>query len=168
MNSVNWQFLFLSANGRIGQKDFWIGFAILFVAGFILGLIPVIGQIAQLAMIYCWVCLYSKRLHDFGKTGWLAAVPFGIWAIAGVLAVMAVIGGSAAAIGAAGSGVGEAAAAGGMMAALGGMALVMMLAFLVWIGFTLWVGLTKGDPASNQYGAPTASMFGGSTTPTTV
>ena len=165
---MNWQFLFLSANGRIGQKDFWIGFLILFVGGFILGLIPVIGQIISIALIYPWVCLFSKRLHDFGKTGWLAAVPFGIWAIAGVLAVMAMIGGGAAAVGAAGAGVGDAAAAGGMMAALAGMGLVLMLAFVVYIGFTLWVGLTKGDPASNKYGAPTPSMFGGSTTPTTV
>ena len=66
---MNWQFLFLSANGRIGQKDFWIGFLILFVAGIILGMIPVLGQIISIALIYPWVCLYSKRLHDFGKTG---------------------------------------------------------------------------------------------------
>ena len=165
---MNWQFLFLSANGRIGQKDFWIGFLILLVAGFILNVIPVIGQIAGILLLYPWVCLYSKRLHDFGKTGWLAAVPFGVWAIALLLAVIAMGGGGAAAGGAAGAGVGEAAAAGGMMAALAGMGLVLMLAFVVYIGFTLWVGLTKGDPATNKYGAPTPSMFGGSTTPTTV
>ena len=160
---MNWQFLCLSANGRIGQKDFWIGFLILFVAGFILGLIPFLGMIISIALIYPWVCLYSKRLHDFGKTGWLAAVPFGIWLIAGVLAVFA---GGAAMMGVASGN--EAAAAGGMMAGLAGMGLVMMLAFVAWIGFTLWLGLTKGDPATNQYGAPTPSMFGGNTTPTTV
>ena len=160
---MNWQFLFLSANGRIGQKDFWIGFLILFVAGFILGMIPLLGMLISIALIYPWVCLYSKRLHDFGKTGWLAAVPFGIWVVAGIFAVMA---GGAAVFGVASGN--EAAAAGGAMAALAGMGLVMMLAFLVWIGFTLWVGLTKGDPAPNQYGAPTPSNFGGSTTPTTV
>lgn len=160
---MNWQFLFLSANGRIGQKDFWIGFLILFIAGLILGMIPILGQILQLVLIYLWVCLYSKRLHDFGKTGWLAAVPFAIGLIAGVFAVMA---GGAAIFGAS---MGDAAAAGGAFAALAGMGLVMMLAFLAWIGFTLWVGLTKGDPAANQYGAPTPSMFGGAstTTPTT-
>jgi uncharacterized membrane protein YhaH (DUF805 family) len=151
---MNWQGLFLQANGRIGQKDFWIGFAILFVAGIVLNLIPVIGMIAGILLIYPWVCVYSKRLHDMGKTGWLAAVPFGVFFVAMVLTVIA---GGAAMFGAAsGSTVG----AGGAMAALGMMGLVMMIAFLVWIGFTLWLGLTKGEAGTNQYGAPPVSMTG--------
>ncbi|HEX8570470.1 MAG TPA: DUF805 domain-containing protein [Caulobacteraceae bacterium] len=160
---MNWQFLFLSANGRIGQKDFWIGWLILFVAAIVLGMIPFLGMIISIALIYPQVCIFSKRLHDFGKTGWLAAVPFAIGVVAMVFAMMA---GGAAMFGVASGN--EAAAAGGAMAALAGAGLVMMLAFVAWIGFTLWVGLTKGDPAANKYGAPTPSMFGGSTTPTTV
>ena len=160
---MNCQFLFLSANGRIGQKDFWIGWLILFVANIVLGMIPVLGMLISLALIYPSICIYSKRLHDFGKTGWLAAVPFAIGLVAGVFAMFA---GGAAMFGAASGN--AAAASGGFMAALAGMGLVMLLAFAAWIGFTLWVGLSKGDPAANQYGPPTPSMFGGSTTPTTV
>ena len=159
---MNWQFLFLSANGRIGQKDFWIGFLILFVAGLILGMIPVLGMLIGLALIYPNVCLYSKRLHDFGKSGWLAAVPYVILAVAMLIAGLT---GGAAMFGAMS---GNAAGASAAAAGLGMSMLIIVLAGLVGIGFLLWVGLTKGDPASNQYGAPTPSMFGGSTTPTTV
>jgi len=154
---MNWQALFLSANGRIGQKDFWIGFAILFVAGIVLNFIPVIGQIAGILLIYPWVCVYSKRLHDMGKTGWLAAVPFGVFFVAMVLAVIA---GGAAMFGAAS---GSAVGAGSAVAALGMIGLITMLAFLVWIAFTLWLGLSKGDPATNQYGPPPVSPTGSTT-----
>jgi uncharacterized membrane protein YhaH (DUF805 family) len=164
MNSVNWQFLFLSANGRIGQKDFWIGFAILFVAGLVLGMIPVLGMLIGLALIYPNICLYSKRLHDFGKTGWLAALPYVVLLIAGVIAG---ISGGAAMVGAMS---GNAAGAGAAAAGLGMSMGILALAGLVGLGFLLWVGLTKGDPAPNQYGAPTPSMFGGgaTSTPSTV
>jgi uncharacterized membrane protein YhaH (DUF805 family) len=114
----------------------------------------VIGQIAAIVMIYPWVCVYSKRLHDMGKSGWLAAVPFGIFFVAAAFAAVA---GGAAMFGAAS---GSAAAAGGAFAALGLIGLVLALAFLVWLGFTLWVGLSKGDVAANQYGAPPVSLTG--------
>ena len=154
---MNWQQLFLSANGRIGQKDFWIGFAILFVGGLILGMIPVLGMIIGLVLIYPTVCVYSKRLHDFGKSGWLAAVPYAIGAV--VMGVMTIAGG-AAIFGAAS---GSAAGTGGAMAAFGMMGLVGLIGFFAWLGFTLWVGLSKSDPASNQYGQPPASLVGGTT-----
>ena len=159
---MNWQSLFLSANGRIGQKDFWIAWLILFVAGIVLGMIPFLGFIISLALIYPNVCIFSKRLHDFGKTGWLAAVPYGILLVAGVIAGVT---GGAAMFGAMS---GNAAGASAAMAGLGMSMLVFVLAGLACIGFLLWVGLTKGDPAPNQYGAPQPSMFGGATTPTTV
>jgi uncharacterized membrane protein YhaH (DUF805 family) len=157
---MNWQFLFLSANGRIGQKDFWMGILILFGISVIGAFIPGLNMILPLLLIYPGVCVTSKRLHDFGKTGWLAAVPYGAQAIATVLSLVM---GGAAIFGAAS---GTAAGAGGAMAAVGGMMLIWALVLLLCIGFLLWVGLTKGDPASNQYGSPTPSMFGGATTTT--
>jgi uncharacterized membrane protein YhaH (DUF805 family) len=158
---MDWKTLFLNANGRIGQKDFWIGFAILFVVGFILGLIPVIGQLASIILLFPWVCLYSKRLHDFGKTGWLVLVPIGVVLVATVIAAMT--GGMAML---AGAGAGDAGAATAAMAGLGTMGLVMIVALLVCLGFLLWVGLTKGDPGENQYGPPPTSLIGGDATTT--
>lgn len=146
---MDWKYLFLDSKGRIGQKEFWIGFLILFVAGFVLGMIPLIGQIAGLVLIYPNVALVSKRLHDFGKSGWLAAAPYAITAVGAVIAVM-VGGASIFAAGAMGGDPASGAAIAGMGSVFGIIALVL----LVNLAFLLWVGLTKGDPAANQYGAP--------------
>lgn len=146
---MDWKTLFLDAKGRTGQKDFWIGFAILFVVGIVLNFIPLIGQIAAIVMIYPWVCLFSKRLHDAGRSGWLAAIPFVIGLVAGVLAVM--MGGAALLTG----GADEAA-----MAAMGGASIVMILSFVAYIAFVLWVGLAKGEPGPNRYGPPPVSTTG--------
>lgn len=148
---MDWKFLFLDPKGRIGRKDFWIGFAILFVAGIVLGLIPVIGQIISLLMLYLWVCLGSKRLHDMGKSGWLMVIPFGLQIVAAVVAMMAM--GGAMMAGAAGGDITGAAAAGAM-----GGGLVAMLCALASLAFLIWIGATPGQPESNQYGAPPAPV----------
>ena len=147
---MKWKSLFLSANGRIGQKDFWIGFLILFVAGLVLGMIPVLGILVSIALIYPWVCLFTKRLHDFGKTGWLQLAPVGINIVLGVIAVM--IGGGAAAF--------SGDSAGGLMAAFANMGIFLVIMLLVNLAFLLWVGLSKGDPAANQYGPAPAALTG--------
>ena len=144
---MDWQKLFLSAQGRIGQKDFWIGFAILFVANLVLGMIPILGMLISLALIYPNVCVYAKRLHDFGKTGWLILAPIGITFLLGIIA--GVVGGGA--MMAAASSGGDSA---GMAAMFGSMGIFLLIIFIVNIAFLLWVGLTKGDPATNQYGPP--------------
>lgn len=148
---MDWKFLFLDPKGRIGRKDFWIGFAILFVAGLVLGMIPVIGQIIGLLMLYLWVCLGSKRLHDMGKSGWLMVVPFALQVLAMVLVVMAA--GGAMMAGAAGGD-----AAGGAMAGAMGGGLIAMLAGLASLAFLIWIGATPGQPEANQYGPPPAPV----------
>ena len=148
---MDWKNLFLNANGRIGQKDFWIGFLILFVVSFVVHFIPVLGQILWLVLIYPTVCLYSKRLHDFGKSGWLVLVPYAVLFLALVIAVMFV--GTAVLMGGASNldtGAAAAGAVGGLMLA----GLVGLAALLVCLGFLLWVGLSKGDPGPNRYGSP--------------
>jgi len=154
---MDWKTLFLTADGRIGQRDFWIGFAILFVAGLVLGMIPVIGQIVGILLIYPNVCLYSKRLHDFGKSGWLQLVPMAIMFVAMVLAIFSGGAGIMASMG------GGSAATAGAMAGFGMAAMVMGLAALIGLAFLLWVGLSKGDPGDNRYGPPPRQLVGGST-----
>jgi uncharacterized membrane protein YhaH (DUF805 family) len=145
---MDWNFLFLSANGRIGQKDFWVGFLILFVASIICSLIPILGMILILALIYPWVCLYTKRLHDFGKSGWLQLIPIAANFLLGIVAT--VVSGGAMMAASAGS-------AGGLGAMFATMGLFLLISLAIGIGFLLWVGLSKGDPGSNQYGPPPAS-----------
>lgn len=144
--------LFLTSQGRIGPRDFWIGFLILFVSGIVLGLIPFLGLIASIALIYPQVCIFSKRLHDFGKSGWLYLAPLILTVLLGV--VMAVVGGASLAML---SGEDDGAAIAGAALAIGG--LIVLLNF----GFLLWVGLSRGDPGENRYGPPpgmlAASVF---------
>jgi uncharacterized membrane protein YhaH (DUF805 family) len=137
---VNWKALLLSSSGRCRPQDFWIGFLILFAAGFVLGFIPLINLIAPFAMIYPWVCLYAQRLHDAGRSGWLAAVP---WLIQ-VVAIVAIV------LFALDIGFSEGADPSGWYSVL----LVGGGAFVAWLAFTLWVGLAPGDPGVNRYGPP--------------
>lgn len=150
---MDWKYLFLDSKGRIGQKDFWIGFAILFIAGLVLGMIPVLGGLIGLVMIYPNVCLVAKRLHDFGKSGWLAAVPYVLGLVAGVGAF--IIGGATLfAAGAMDSYGNDEATTGAALAGMGSAAALLGIFGLLGLAFLLWVGLSKGDPAPNQYGPP--------------
>ncbi|WP_269713895.1 DUF805 domain-containing protein [Caulobacter sp. NIBR2454] len=157
---MDWKFLFVSVDGRIGQKDFWIGALLIFVAGIVLGWIPLIGWLASLGLIWCWIAISAKRLHDFNKSAWLIAIPLAVMMILGFISV--IFAGIGMAIGSLLDGYPEAAIAGGMMGMFG----IMSLSSLVGLAFLLWVGLSKGDAGPNQYGpAPTRSQFDGNTPP---
>lgn len=144
--TLDWRKLFLDANGRIGQKDYWIGVGILFAANLILSWIPLLGLVVTIAVIYGGVCVSSKRLHDIGKSGWLAAVPYGVWGAAVILSLASFFGGIV-----------STASYGhdfGVMTGIGGMVGLWSLAFLVNIAFVIWLGVTAGDPDENGYGTP--------------
>lgn len=81
--------LFLSFDGRLRRADFWIGFLILTAAGFALTIVQavVLGigptdvrpwWVTGLAFVVMWLQapLYAKRLHDRGRSGWPAIIPF--------------------------------------------------------------------------------------------
>ncbi len=144
--SFDWKTLFLQPAGRIGQKDYWIGFGILFGVNLALSWLPLIGFFVSIGAIYCGVCVASKRLHDFGKSGWLAAIPYGIWIAAMVLSLMVFVGGI----------VSTASYDNdfGVLAGMGGMFGLWGLAFLVNLAFVIWLGVTVGDRGDNAYGPP--------------
>ena len=143
--SIDWKTLFLDANGRIGQKDYWIGFGILFAANLVLSWLPLIGVLISLAAAYAGICLASKRLHDMGKSGWLAAIPYGVLIAASVLSAVSFIG----MMGAAGYNSGA-----GVLAGAGLLGLLWTAAFVLNIGFVIWLGVTAGQAEDNIYGPP--------------
>lgn len=147
---MDWQKLFLSPEGRIGRQQFWIGWAILLVAGFVLGMVPVLGQIIGLLLIYPNVCVYSKRLHDMGKTAWLQLIPYAVFLVSMIVGVFAV--GWGAVVGAFTGA--ESAAGMGALAGLGLFGLLMVLSALVAFGFLIWIGATPGEPGQNRFGPP--------------
>ena len=72
------QYVLLNPNGRIAQREFWIGVGLLICGNVVSGIIPALGGLIWLFLIYVGVCVYGKRLHDTGRSAWLHLVP---WAI---------------------------------------------------------------------------------------
>jgi uncharacterized membrane protein YhaH (DUF805 family) len=145
--------LFFSAYGRIGRQEFWVGWVILWMVGLFTMLIPLINSIAWIPLLYCGVCIRSKRLHDMGRTGWLQVVPVIACIVFWVIVFWAILG---AVFGAAL--MGEASAPG---IALGVMGVVMagLIAWLIDIGFLIWIGVSDRDPYDNLYGPGPADDY---------
>ncbi len=73
--------LFLSPYGRIGSEAFYRGGYILILVSVALSLInllsPQTGKllgVINYALIYPWVVIWIKRLHNGGKSGWMFLV----------------------------------------------------------------------------------------------
>lgn len=162
---MDWKTLFLSPEGRMGIKDFWLGFLILFGLWWVLNLVPLVGHLVQLAMIYSYVCLYAKRLHDMGRSGFWQLIPMAVTAVCLTVGVTAAGAGIAAAVIQGDTEAVLAAVAGGFLL-LG----LCALAGIVCLIFLTWVGVAGGQPGTNRYGPPPArSLFdappAGSNTP---
>lgn len=77
---AGWGELFFSAEGRLARAPFLIAAAILtglvalYEAGTPVTLHWLTGWFVYPAAIYCGACVLSKRLHDRGRSGWLAAI----------------------------------------------------------------------------------------------
>lgn len=146
---MDWKTLFFSPEGRIGRSAFWIGWLVLLGVNVVLGWIPLIGWALSLATIYCNVCVFSKRLHDMGRSGFLQVWPivlctvlvFGALGLAAGPAIMAGV-----------SNADEAAVTAAVLAGVGGMLLAFLAALVIGFGFLLWVGVSSGDPGENRYG----------------
>jgi uncharacterized membrane protein YhaH (DUF805 family) len=144
---MDWKSLFFTADGRIGRQAFWIGWLMLLGVHVVAGWVPLIGWALGLAALFASVCLYTKRLHDMGRTGWWQVLPI-------VLGPVLILG-SAMTIGF-GALLGELTNIGDgwALAGVGGLLASLAIAFLVMIGFTLWVGTAEGQPGENRYGEP--------------
>jgi uncharacterized membrane protein YhaH (DUF805 family) len=118
---------------------------------------PYAGAVLSLLFIYPYVCIYSKRLHDLGQTGWLAAIPFGLSAIVQCVGLytLATTGLMAASLS-----VANMANPMAMLAKLGPMMAVGSIASLIGLVFWLWLGIAEGQHGDNKYG-PEPSVAGG-------
>jgi uncharacterized membrane protein YhaH (DUF805 family) len=129
---MNWKHVFFSAKGRLGRRDYWIAVLLLAILSAVTALLGPVGALLGLVLIYPQICIFAKRLHDIGRSGWLAALPFGLALLGGVAGEMAQ-GDEPAAV---------------IPAAIG---TVLLIAAIV-ISFR--VGLSKGEPEPNAYGPP--------------
>lgn len=85
--------ILIGASGKLGPMDFARGLVAIMAVSLVLNLImlvpgigSLIGIIVGLALAFCWVCIFSKRFHDAGQSGWMT-----IAAIVGVIVVSAVV-----------------------------------------------------------------------------
>ena len=151
--------LFLDSNGRIGRRDFWLAAGGLLIVSNLLHLIWGIGSLISFALFYCWICLFAKRLHDMGRSGWLQLAPHVINAVCLVIGVT---------LGAFGLIMtffsGRAAAAtgvlfGGVMAWAGALLTIFGFAALNTLLFVFWIGLSRGKDSINPYGPVPGSII---------
>ena len=138
-----------SFNGRLRRQHFWISWLILFGAGFVTGLIPIIGGLIGLVLIWPNLAISVKRLHDMGKTGWLIAIPW-------VGSVVAFFAGFAMVIAAAvANGYSEDYYEGNPAAvfALMGPAIgLFAIAGLLGLAFLIWIGVVDSQKGENRFG----------------
>jgi len=145
--SLDWQKLLLSFEGRARRSHFWIGWLICLGAGVVAGWIPVLGGLISIALIWPNLAISVKRLHDMGKSGWLIVIPWVASIVGGVFAI-ALVGVSAFSNAAALEREDPAA----IMALLGPALGLFALLALINLGFLLWIGLSDGQPGDNRYG----------------
>lgn len=149
----DWQKLMLSFDGRIRRSHFWVAWLIILGANVVLSWIPLLNLLT-IALIWPFVAICVKRLHDMGRPGWFAAVP---WAASFVLTVIGFMMVGASIFAAHGSD-GYNGNPAAFFALMGPGIGAFGLASLIWIAFILWIGLVEGQPGENQYGPNPKSL----------
>lgn len=151
---MDMQYVLLNPNGRIAPREFWIGVLILVAGNVLAGVLPAVGGLLWLFLIYVGVCVYGKRLHDAGRSAWLHIVPWGITLVISAIGGLILGGAILSAVLA-----GDNANPWALITAGGGFAIMIGLSNLVWLVYSLWVGLSAGEPGANIYGpAPVRAL----------
>ena len=80
--------LLFSPTGRIGSQDFMKGGVVLIIVGIVLSLLnmqniisPLLVTFAYLLMVFPWVCIWGKRMHNGGKSGFMIFLYLFLYAI---------------------------------------------------------------------------------------
>lgn len=67
-------YVLFDANGRLAPRPFWRGLILLMGAGIFIQITEALVSpsfgLLRYALIYPYVCVFSKRLHDGGHSGW--------------------------------------------------------------------------------------------------
>ncbi|SDM75842.1 DUF805 domain-containing protein [Maricaulis salignorans] len=70
--------ILIGASGKLGPMDFAQGLVAIIAGSLILNLVslvpgigPLVGFLGGLVLAFAWVCIFSKRFHDAGQSGWM-------------------------------------------------------------------------------------------------
>jgi uncharacterized membrane protein YhaH (DUF805 family) len=131
----------LSLRGRLRRGQFWLAFFVVLVGGAYSSQEQnSTATIIGLLTLYVALCVYGKRLHDFGKSAWYMIMPLG--ATFGMYAY------TAAALSQANR---------ETIRQLFEMLQVTYLGLLVlWLVMTLWVGIHPSQKGDNRFGMDTS------------
>jgi len=121
-------------SGRAPRSEFWWWTLFTWLVGIILGLVPLVGTIFQLAILLPTLAVTARRLHDTDRSGWWQLLPLGAMAVAG--AIIAVTAPDSAAMGNAMQGA-------MIVAAAGVIGTIILL--IVWLA-------SKGTAGDNRFG----------------
>ncbi len=82
----------LSPGGRLGPSMFLKSGLILIVIGFLISVLTVVSPavliisgLLSILLLYPWVVIWVKRLHDAGKSGWLVIAVLVVWIIVSIV-----------------------------------------------------------------------------------
>lgn len=150
--ALNYAALLLSHQGRLRRRLYWRATLVLVAASLAAPIIPRVGLaisgVVSLAAAWCFVCIYIRRLHDIGRSGWWQLVG---WIGAAVLAATGVIG----VIPAMGRFIESRQQERDAVLALGdasGAFGLIVLAMMLMLGFHLWLGVMRGTRGPNRFG----------------
>lgn len=117
-------FFYTYSDGRIGRRAYWKGLVILLLFSLPPIWLRPLAWVVSLVFAWFWVCLISRRMHDFGLAGpWMLLVPL----------VMLV---------------------GYVVAASGGSLLIAAPLVGLPIAFLVGIGLKAGEAGENRFGPP--------------
>ena len=146
---------YVTFSGRAQRSEFWWFVLFSFLVALLLGWIPIIGQLLQLALFLPGLAVTARRLHDLDRTGWWMLAPYGLIIAAAVLTGYS-MGGMGGMGGMenmqAGEGLPGALAISSVIGLIG---LVFMILLIVWFA-------TKGTDGDNSYGPDPLGGSGGS------
>lgn len=145
-----WKSALLYFNGRLRRQHFWISFLILLGAGVVTSWIPVLGLFIGLVLIWPNVAVQVKRLHDMGKSGWFAIIPWIATAIGFAMMVSAI--GFAAFTNPEYFESLENEDPSIVLSMIGGMFGGFAIMALVNLAFLLWIGISDSQRGDNRFG----------------
>lgn len=157
-----------SPNGRTSPGDFQTAAFVLMGVSFVLALLPLTGSgalmgvatLVGLIMIYPWVVLWRKRLHDAGQSGWMFLLILVIYLIISTIVsqvVTTLFAGDMAQAMQEVTSFSQIMEAQSMIAqelALPNAISSLVVSLIIVIGANM---ILKSDPAENRYGLPTGA-----------
>jgi uncharacterized membrane protein YhaH (DUF805 family) len=145
--------VFAYLNGRSSRGEYWIGIALLLLVGIGLAVANISG--ASAAVTFLWILVWARRLHDFGRSGWVILIPMGLM-IAVSVAAFALGGDELLNI------MRYTQTNSGEVSERGAYFFLALVSAVLLIqgGFTIWLGARAGEPGSNRFGPPPGRLFG--------